>query len=205
MTTELLDACFTCEALLWMKELKKQITLHSWRPRASSLHQHLCNGGKTKRSWWLAVEYTATCFSPFLIRWIKIRNFKKKYNNHHTLTGGLLTKAVDPLGVYFSRLSQCIFLSLCICKSSMLGHTSAHKAVCTHLWQTCMCTLKTPLQHPAVCNAESKNNRHLLLKPQCLKAKLERFQGNCHFKCTQQQKQPTRWCNQCWYLIYANF
>lgn len=36
-------------------------------------------------------------------------------------------------------LGVCVFLFLCRCKS-MLGHTSAHRAVCIHAWQTRLCT-----------------------------------------------------------------
>lgn len=110
------------------------------------------------------------------------RGLKYLFLKFHTFMlggGGLINKCYGSPWVWSSEpyllllvsACGCVFLSLWRCKGSMVGHTSAHTNLGAYTLAHTRALTHTQtkiLKHTAPCNKETKNNRHLLLKPQCL-------------------------------------
>lgn len=142
----------------------------------------------TERSSWVAVDSEHTTLLTWFLppscliclcepkTGLKKPLFWKKIS--HLQQGGLVNKCygshgcgarrtAEPYLLQLVSACECVFLSLWRCKGSMVGHTSAHKRVCIHPCRHAHKQTKV-LKHTAPCNKATKNNRHLLLKPQCL-------------------------------------
>ena len=176
----------------WFDNTDKQLSPVC--PNPASVEQR---NGKTERSHRAAVdsEHTTSLvtwfFSPSNLMWTKLRckelcfflyishllvgSVNKCYGSH----GCAARRTAEPYLLLLVSACGCVFLSLWRCKGSMVGRTSARRLcaytltdVHTHT-HTCMHAhththTKGTLKKTAPCNKATKNNRHLLLKPQCL-------------------------------------
>lgn len=149
----------------WKKNLKGQV---EWRLIQS-----------TRQLW--QPDFFPPSPLPDLLMWTEQR-FKVplfKISHLHVGGGGLINKCYGSPWVWSSEpyllllvsACGCVFLSLWRCKGSMVGHTSAHTNLGAYTLAHTRALTHTQtkiLKHTAPCNKETKNNRHLLLKPQCL-------------------------------------